>query len=169
MNKLLLYFLSLLTIISCSTNPKLIDEAGVKINNDILNQAEASASKSGRKILEVSRGMISSQEVVVGGCWDYINAVYKRAGYPSNKVDTIFKSKIHGPYFNPESVQAGDWLYFMNHSYHNIEHSAVFVSWYNFEKKEALMVNYPGEKRAKPASYKIFTLDNIYNVFRAHE
>ncbi|MBC7429602.1 MAG: hypothetical protein H7336_13375 [Bacteriovorax sp.] len=153
----------LITLASCATSTRRPD---VNPNEDVLDQAEANATSGGKKILIVSRGMISSQEVVIGGCWDYINKVYERAGFSSNQIDTVFKSKFHGPYFAIESVQAGDWLYFVNHSYRDTEHSAIFVMWTNIEKKEALMVSYNGENRKKPANYKIFLLNNIYNVFR---
>jgi hypothetical protein len=134
---------------------------------EILNQAEANASPEGRNILEVSRSLISNKEIIVGGCWDYIHTVFDRAGYSQKERETIFKSKFKGPYFDSENVQTGDWLYYVNHTYRDTEHSAIFVAWINKEKKEALMISYVGEKKRKPGEYKKFVIDKIYNVIRA--
>lgn len=110
--------------------------------------------------------MISSQEIVIGGCWDYINEVYNRAGFDSKNRFTAFKSKFKGPYYDPDKILPGDWLYFVNHSYKDIEHSAIFVKWLDKDKNIALMVNYLGEKKKVPATYKEFHLDKVYNVIR---
>lgn len=139
-----------------------------KIENleEILNQAEDTASLVGRKILETSRIMISNQEIILGSCWDYINAVYARAGYTSNQRITIFKSKLQGPYVQESHIEAGDWLYFINHSYGDVEHSGIFVAWTNFSKKEALIISYAGGNQAKPARYKTYDLSSVYNIIR---
>ena len=113
--------------------------------------------------------MISSQEIVIGGCWDYINEVYNRAGFTSKNRFTAYKSKFKGPYYNSDKILPGDWLYFVNHSYKDIEHSAIFVKWLDKDKKIALMVNYLGERKKVPATYKEFHLDKVYNVIRAKE
>lgn len=134
--------------------------------DEILNQAEDDAPISGRKILETSRLMITNQEIILGSCWDYINAVYNRTGYPSNQRATIFKSKLQGPYVPVDKIQGGDWLYYINHSYGGVEHSGVFVAWTNKAKNEALIMSYPGGNQAKPARYKKYDLSNVYNIIR---
>lgn len=136
---------------------------------DILDRAELEARPPAREILTTSREMIEKKEVVVGGCWDFINAVYNRAGYPEAERDVVFKSKLKGPYLKEDEIETGDWLYFVNHTYHDIEHSAIFVAWTNKEKKEALMVNYVGEKKKKPPFYKKFILDKVYNIIRPRD
>lgn len=113
--------------------------------------------------------MIEKQEIIVGGCWNYINSVFLRAGFGDKQRETIFKSKLQGPYLQDDIIEAGDWLYFVNHTYHDTEHSAIFVAWTNKDKKEALMVNYVGEKKKKPAFYKKFVLDKVYNLIRARD
>nr|BDT27474.1 hypothetical protein BHI3_09400 [Bacteriovorax sp. HI3] len=169
MNKILIILALLTSLISCASASRSSDQDKIDNETEILDRAESNATPGGRKILEVSRSMIADQDVVVGGCWDYINAVYDRAGYPSNQRITVYKSKFEGPYAKTETFEAGDWLYFVNHSYRDIEHSAIFVAWINEAKKEALMVNYIGGKKKKPGSYKRFILDNVYNVFRTRE
>ena len=168
MNKIFLIVLILLTAVSCSSVSKNSkqNEAEKSVDEDMLNRAESNASIAGRRLLETSRSIISNQEIIVGGCWDFINAVFDRAGIPTNKRVTVFKSKIQGPYVKNESLQAGDWLYYINHAYRDIEHSAIFVAWINEEKKVALMVSYVGENQKKPATYKQYVLNNIYNIIR---
>lgn len=131
--------------------------------------AMAKASVSGRKVLETSKMMIENKGIVVGGCWDYINAIYNRSGFPEKERDVIFKSKFKGPYADIALIGPGDWLYFVNHTYRDIEHSAIFIAWIDMNKKEALMVNYVGGNQKKPATYKRFVLDNVYNIFRGKE
>lgn len=131
-----------------------------------LNLAEAKASVEGRLILQTGRLMIETQQIVLGSCWDYINAVYDRAGFLSRRRSIIFKSKQAGPYLMDDTIEPGDWLYFINHSYNDVEHSALFVDWIDFEAKIALTIAYAGGNRQKPARYKTYDLRSVYNIIR---
>jgi hypothetical protein len=133
---------------------------------EILIQAEADASSVGRAILVTSRLMIADQDTVIGSCWDFIDEVYKRAGFSSEQRVTVFKSKLAGPYASEESIEACDWLYFINHSYGNVEHSGIFVAWTDLQKKEALMISYPGGSQSKSGRYKRYDLSSVYNIIR---
>ncbi len=166
MNKVLMILFLLLNLTACSSVGKKNIE-NIENVQDILDQAESSATVGGRRVLEVSREMIANQSIFVGGCWNYINAVYNQAGYLEKSRDTIYKSKFKGPYVDTGMIQAGDWLYFVNHSFRDSEHSAIFVAWINQDNKEALMVNYIGGNKKKPGTYKRFILDKVYNIFRA--
>lgn len=173
MDKIFAVLLILISFTSCASSPQNRTQTA-RIENlesleEILDRAEANSSFGGRRILEASRSMISNQEIVVGGCWDYINTVYDRAGYSSNQRVTTFKSKFKGPYVKEDPIKPGDWLYFVNHSYSGTEHSAIFVVWTDEEKKEALMVSYVGGNQKKPAIYKKYNLNNIYNIIRAND
>ena len=66
-------------------------------------------------------------------------------------------------------IEAGDWLYFVNHSFSESEHSAIFVTWLDEDRKEALMVNYIGGSKKRPGTYKRFIIDEVYNIIRAKE
>lgn len=166
MKKILILLLALTSFVSCASNSDIKNPENVE---DILDQAESSASVGGRRVLESSRTMIANQDVVVGGCWHYINAVYDRAGFPSNQRETVFKSKFNGPYLTTDIFQPGDWLYFVNHSYKDTEHSAIFIAWMDKEKKDALTISYVGGNQKKPGTYKRFIIDKVYNVFRPKE
>jgi len=135
-----------------------------------MKKAESEATSSGKQILEMSQKLIDEKQIFVGGCWDFINSVYNRSGFTADKRETVFKSKQKGPYLtDPDLIRPGDWLYFINHSYRDIEHSAIFIAWTSKSKKEAMMVNYVGEKKKKPAFYKKFLLDEVYNIIRPRE
>jgi len=171
--KTLTILLILSNFISCASASKIPkkyskNESLLSVD-EILDQAESNYSLGGRKIIDASRSMISNQEIIPGACWNYINNVYNRAGYPANQRVIIFKSKLRGPYIKVDQIEAGDWLYFVNHSYGDIEHSAIFVAWTDEEKKIALMVSYVGGNQKRPAIYKKYNLSNIYNVIRAHD
>ncbi len=173
MRKLIILLLTILSLTSCASDSKDTGVKSIPVGNemyeDILNQAESQASLGGKKILEISRSMIAAQEIIIGGCWNYINTVFDRAGYTKALRETAFKSKLKGPYVKDEAILPGDWLYFVNHSYGETEHSAIFVAWTDEEKKEALMVSYEGEGRKKPAIYKKYILTHIYNIIRSRE
>ncbi len=152
--KYILYLGIFYTLVSCASRPVVMEQ---------------SSNDGAERILDLSSSMIANQEIVIGGCWDYINTVYDRAGYSSNRRLTAFKSKFKGPYYNSDKIKPGDWLYFVNHSYRDIEHSAIFVRWVDKDKKIALMVNYLGENKRVPATYKEFHIDKVYNVIRPRD
>lgn len=173
--RLILYFL-LMTTLSVQAAPQefdnfsVTDEAYIEQVYDLealLNQAEDRASHEGRFILQTSRTMIQNQEIILGSCWDYINAVYDRAGYPQKKRKTIYKSKQAGPYTDISAIEPGDWLYFINHSYNNVEHSAIFIEWIDINAKLALTVAYSGGNKTVPGRYKTYDLSSVYNIMRA--
>ena len=132
-----------------------------------LNQAEATAPVLGNKILVTGRAMITNEVIVLGSCWDYINAIFTRAGFAQPKRITPFKSKKQGPYLADQNlIQAGDWLYFINHSYGDVEHSAIFIGWTDPDAKLALMLSYAGGNTQAPARYREYDLTNVYNIIR---
>lgn len=170
MKKSFCLFLLFISFNSCAHAPASSNPYASFENPDqiqwILNQAEAGATYKGKKVLETSRNMISNKEIIVGGCWDFINEVYNRAGFTNNQREAVFSGRMKGPYADPDNIETGDWLYHINHSYKGSEHSGIFVSWINKEKKEALMISYQGENHAQPARYKKYDLSNVYNITR---
>jgi len=135
-----------------------------------LLMAEQKATPEGREILATGRQMIEDGLILPGGCWDYINEVYNRAGYPNqrSKRQTVFKgTKNRGPYADISQIQPGDFLYYINHSYKDIQHSAIFVDWVDYDKKQALMLSYGGENRQQPARYRPYDLSHVYRIIRA--
>lgn len=134
---------------------------------DPLLLAEAGATARGREILETGRIMtLARREIIRGGCWDYANAVYNRAGYPHARRKTVFKSRKSGPYADLARIQPGDWLYYVNRQYDDMEHSAIFVHWADFGAREALMLSYGGERRNEPARYRVYDVSRTYMIVR---
>lgn len=131
--------------------------------------AEQNSLGKSQNILAQARDMaLNKRTIIKGSCWDYINAVYNRAGVSMNERQTVHKGSYRGgPYAQPDSIQAGDWLYYINHSYKNIEHSGMFIGWVDKANKQALMLSYAGEGKREPARYKVYDLSNVYNIMRA--
>ena len=127
----------------------------------------AKATPSAWRVLCVGDKMIKDGVLVKGSCWDYIDATFTKAGSSRGNRVTVFKSKKHGPYAKASLIKSADWLYFVNGSYHNIEHSAIFIKWVNYKKKIACMLSYQGEGKRKPARYKNYDLSRVYNIIRA--
>ncbi len=139
----------------------------VKMERDTLKLVEQSANKDGQKILETGRIMaMEEQKVVRGSCWTYINAIFTRAGYAQNK-HKVYQSKKTGPYADSKLIKAGDWLYYVNHSFHNVGHSGIFVKWIDRSKHIALILSYVGRSKKKPGRYKTYKIDNVYHITRA--
>ncbi len=122
---------------------------------------------SGAKVVKVGQNMVNRGEVVRGSCWDFIDRVYVRAGYPRKLRKTIFKHpKNTGPYASQDMIQPGDWLYYLNRSYNNIEHSGIFVRWVNKAKRIAMMISYRGQNRSEPGRMAEYKLSHVYNIMR---
>lgn len=134
-------------------------------NQDTTNYV-ANENLGSNRVLEIGLDMaLFSKTIIIGSCWDFVNEVYKRAGVTANK-KTIFNSKLKGPYANQTLVKPGDWIYHSNKSHNNIEHSAIFVCWKDFENKIAITLSYAGMKRSVPANYGTYDLSNIFAIFR---
>lgn len=150
------------------TDSDTFEKAAIPNLEAILNSAETEATPSGRLVIETGRSMINNGDIVLGSCWDYIDGVFKNAGFLSNDRFTAYKSKYQGPYLTDlKKIESGDWLYFVNHSYGDVEHSAIFVAWTNFDKKEAVMISYVGGSRVVPGRYKVYDLSSVYNIIRS--
>jgi hypothetical protein len=133
---------------------------------DPLLQAENEASEAGKSVLEIGRIMAMEEKTIVkGSCWDYINEVFIRAGYGTDKT-IVYKSDKKGPYVDVSEIKPGDWLYYINYSYYGIEHSGIFVYWKDFENKIGVTLSYGGEKRNEPGRYREYDLKSVYYITR---
>ena len=128
--------------------------------------AEESELSGGERVLEMGASMVESGEIVSGSCWDFIHAAYTRAGYPIAERETVFKGSKSGVFADVDDIQPGDWLYHVNHSYNNVEHSGVFVQWVDKDKKIGTTLSYQGEGRQLPGRYNDYDLKSVYNIMR---
>jgi len=133
----------------------------------IIRRSEAQASLSARTVLRTAHRMVLHGDIVRGSCWDYLDVAFTRAGYPHNKRQIMYHKPKAGPYVGIQHIQPGDWLYFVNHSYGNIEHSGLFVGWINRRHKQGLILSYAGEQRNKPGRYRPYDLSSVYHIMRA--
>lgn len=68
-------------------------------------------------------------------CWDWIDQVFLRAGYPLARRRTIFKGSQYGgdtfSLSDPSVLEPGDWLYIHNQNRYdkNGNHSVFFLGW----------------------------------------
>ncbi len=131
----------------------------------LLSNAESQSSTAAREVISTARKMaLNERTIIQGGCWDYLNEVFKRAGVAR---DTIHKGVYRqGPYADSHDIEVGDWLYYINHGYNGIEHSGLFVGWVDESAKQALILSYAGESRREPARYRVYDLSNVYQIMR---
>lgn len=127
--------------------------------------SEAMATPAAQKVLRQVRMMALDQRTILpGGCWDYLNAAFQRAGI--GRV-TVFEGTYRsGPYADSEMLRSGDWLYYINHGYNDIEHSGLFIGWIDKPSRQALILSYAGESRHEPARYKVYDLSHVYQIMR---
>jgi hypothetical protein len=131
------------------------------------NTQGMATSFTGQKIVDMGFMMsVFTKHIVKGSCWNFVDEVYKKAGFPYSKRATIFKSKLSGPYADPKQLQPGDWLYHVNYSYNGIEHSAIFVCWKDFEKRIAITLGHVGQNLARSGVYGEYDLKGVYYITR---
>ncbi len=163
MKKLLLITLLLFT--GCSSKDTSVTQRHMQNHSLILN-AEKRAMPSAQRVLRVTRSMVENGEIIRGGCWDYLDTAFTRAGYPRDARKVVYKGFKSGSYANANMILPGDWIYHVNHSYGGIEHSGMFIEWIDRESYIALMLSYAGEKRREPARYKAYDLSSVYTIMR---
>ena len=134
-----------------------------------LNEAEREGDYKAKVILQIGREMtLDKKEIIIGGCWNYVDAVYNRSGFPKGQRKVVFKGTLKkGPYAGRDVLKPGDWIYHVNHSYHGIEHSGIFVKWLDKKNAVGLLLSYRGEKSNKPARYRGYDLSHVYTITRA--
>lgn len=130
--------------------------------------AEAMASPTAQKVLKRAHNMaLNERAIIQGGCWDYLNTVFRQAGADRQ---TVFEGTYQsGPYADINTLRSGDWLYYINHGYNDIEHSGLFIGWVDKPNRQALILSYAGEQRREPARYKVYDLSHVYQVMRPVE
>ena len=122
----------------------------------------------GRQVLAEGEKMaFIDKEVIVGHCYQFVEAVFERAGYPTEKRMLVFNSGHQGPFADPDMLKPGDWVSHINLEYENNGHVGIFVRWIDRKRTFACMLDYVGEMRAEPGNYKYHKLTKIYRIYRA--
>lgn len=123
----------------------------------------------GGKVLQAAVTMIDEKEIIVGSCWGYINGVYNKAGFTSDKRESVYRQPETGPFADPTAIRPGDWVAYKNLPYGEIGHSAIFVEWIDFQKRSALTIEYAGMDRREPGRYREADLTKIFGIVRGKE
>jgi len=112
-----------------------------KTINDLNNTTQ-------KAILQTALRFVKSNKIVKGSCWDYIDAIYNENNITKEQRETVFKGKKSGGFANSNLLKSGDWIYHINHSYKNIEHSGLFITWVDKNSTKALMLSYVRERKS---------------------
>lgn len=104
-----------------------------------------------------------------GSCWTYVNKVYNLAGFPSGKRDVIYTAKKGTLIKDPSIIMPGDWLFHVNYSFRNVEHSAIFVCWQDKEKLLAVTLSHVGQNKYAGGNFGVYDLKGVYRVTRARK
>jgi hypothetical protein len=131
-----------------------------------LTRASAQASPGARRVLETVREMLDGAVITRGSCYTWVNAVFRRAG---GAREAAFNGDRRTNWADASMLRPGDWVFFINHSYNDVTHSAIFVAWVNERAREALMVSYPGERRNAPGRFSTYELTNVYRLVRLRD
>ncbi len=137
----------------------------------VVNQPQAqpvTPYSVGQRVLTAAQQVVDNGEIIKGSSNNYINVIFYRAGFVQGKRQTIFKGSNKN-FANPDIIQPGDWVHFINHSYHKKPHSGIFVRWVNRVENTAEIISYPGENSKKPGRYRNYNLSNVYAIIRAKD
>ena len=121
---------------------------------------------SGFLVLNKGLELFQSNFKTTGSCWTYVNKVYDLAGYGSAKREVIYDSKKGTLIKDPSIIMPGDWLYHVNYSYGNVEHSAIFICWQDKEKLLAVTLSHVGQNKYAGGNFGIYDLKGVYRVTR---
>ena len=124
----------------------------------------------GQKVLRTGQKLaIDRKIIIIGNCWDFVNAVFIEAGYPQGKRKIIFQGSTKGPYADPELLKPGDWVMHINMEYNGVDHSSIFVRWVDRGRHIAKVMDYAGMNKVQPGGYDEHAYTKIFCILRAVE
>ena len=122
---------------------------------------------SGFLVLNKGLELFQTNFKTSGSCWTYVNKVYDMAGFTSGKRDVIYAAKKGTLIKDPSIIMPGDWLFHVNYSFRNVEHSAIFVCWQDKEKLLAVTLSHVGQNKYAGGDFGVYDLKGVYRVTRA--
>lgn len=131
----------------------------------------ASAAPAGERVLRTARRMVRRRTIVRGSCYDYIERVFRRAGFPSGRRERVFTSSPEGPYADLSLIAPGDWLFLVSRPDLDppLTHSVIFVRWLDRAAGRAEVVSYTGGDARRPGGLVPYDLTRTYVIARARE
>lgn len=134
----------------------------------LAGQAGPAPTPEAMRLFQAAEELINGQEIIAGSCWDFINAVFIRAGFPAAAREQIYLTKENGPYASLTMVQPGDWLYI---KLNGIGHSVLFVKWApkalaQGGDADAIFYEYQGHFIPTPGRRNCNDVSRIYGIIR---
>lgn len=132
---------------------------------------EEAPSRAGRRVLAMARRMVRRRTIVRGSCFDYIERVFGRAGYPAARRERVFSGVPSGPYAELSLIAPGDWLFIVPHADRepDLTHSVIFVRWLDRDAGRAEVVSYAGGNARRPGGIVPYDLNHTYVIARARD
>ena len=131
-----------------------------------MTQQIAAENTAAGPVLLAAIQRIDKGLILKGSCFDFVEAVYREAGFKESKRKTVYTARQTGPYASSDLLQAGDWIYY-DHNYRvGADHSCIFVAWLDEENHSALTIDYPGANRAVPGRFVVDTLYKVWGITR---
>lgn len=121
---------------------------------------------SGYLVLKKGLELYQEEYKTSGSCWNYVNKIYDFAGFNSNEREVIYSTKKGTIINDPSMILPGDWLYHVNYSYRNVEHSAIFVCWHDRENLLAVTLSHVGQNKYAGGKFGIYDLKGVYMITR---
>ncbi len=124
----------------------------------------------GRNVLSTAKKMIYlERKIVKGSCWDWVDAVYTRAGYPEKKRVTVFRGDEGGPYADVSGLKPGDWVMHYNLEYLPYTHSSLFIRWLDKRALLAEVFDYSGQDKEVPGKLSKHCYAKVFGILRASD
>lgn len=131
---------------------------------DDSNEAELG---SGYLVLKKGFELVESNFKMSGSCWSYANKLYGLAGFTQTKRKVVYSAKKGTLLKDPSLISPGDWLYHVNYSFRNVEHSAIFVCWKDKANLLAITLSHVGQNKYAGGKFGVYDLKGVYQVTRA--
>jgi hypothetical protein len=132
-----------------------------------LDEASSTDLGSGYLVLKKGFELVESNFKMSGSCWSYANKLYDFAGFTQGKRKVVSSAKKGTLLKDPSLIMPGDWLFHVNYSFRNVEHSAIFVCWKDKANLLAITLSHVGQNKYAGGSFGVYDLKGVYQVTRA--
>lgn len=149
--------------------PILFDEVLTSANLSCGSVDDSTSAELGSGYLVLKKGfeLVESNFKMSGSCWSYANKLYGLAGYTQTKRKVVYSAKKGTLLKDPSLILPGDWLYHVNYSFRNVEHSAIFVCWKDKANLLAITLSHVGQNKYAGGSFGVYDLKGVYQITRA--
>lgn len=132
-----------------------------------VDDSTSTALGSGYLVLKKGFELVESNFKMSGSCWSYANKLYNVAGFAHAKRKVVYSAKKGTLLKDPSLILPGDWLYHVNYSFRNVEHSAIFVCWKDKANLLAITLSHVGQNKYAGGTLGMYDLKGVYQVTRA--